>query len=170
MWADSRQVGIGRSTQVQFMGLIRGVELAFQAIQNSNDQKATLVTRGWDVGDMVTRHAELLGQRLECFPGIVWGSEGNNTVLKSLTAAYDNGKDLSFTPLPPGYPLYGQSRLNWWLGSEDGQRCLRACSVILNPYGLERIDMDWRGFWLTRDWNPLNPPQSIWIRVEPNKP
>jgi hypothetical protein len=64
---------------------------------------------------MVTRHAELLGQRLECFPGIVWGSEGNNTVLKSLTAAYDNGKDLSFTPLPPGYPACSVSSQSMWI-------------------------------------------------------
>jgi hypothetical protein len=47
---------------------------------------------------------------------------------------------------------------------------LRACSVIFNPYGLEGIDTDWRGFWLISDWNPLNPPQFIWIGVEPNKP
>jgi hypothetical protein len=26
------------------------------------------------------------------------------------------------------------------------QNQLRACSVIFNPYGLEGIDMDWRGF------------------------
>jgi hypothetical protein len=44
---------------------------------------------------------------------------------------------------------------------------LRACSVIFNPYGLEGIDKDWEKFWLTRDWNPLNPSQSIdWGRSE----
>jgi hypothetical protein len=47
---------------------------------------------------------------------------------------------------------------------------IRLCSVIFNPYGLEGIDTDWRGLWLTGDWNPLNPLQSIWIGVEPNKP
>jgi hypothetical protein len=30
-------------------------------------------------------------------------------------------------------------------------RGLRACSVIFNPYGLEWIDTDWRGFWLIGD-------------------
>ena len=56
------------------------------------------------------------------------------------------------------------------LGSLTTKSALRVCSVIFNPYGLEGIDTDWGRFWLTRDWNPLNPPQSIWIGVEPNKP
>jgi hypothetical protein len=27
-------------------------------------------------------------------------------------------------------------------------------SVIFNPYGLEGIGTDWRGFWFNKDWNP----------------
>jgi hypothetical protein len=54
--------------------------------------------------------------------------------------------------------------------SPNRESPFRVCSVIFNPYGLEGIDTDWEGFWLARDWNHLNPSQSIWIGVEPNKP
>jgi hypothetical protein len=59
--------------------------------------------RGWGVGDVVTRHMKSLDQRIGRFQGIVWGGEGNNTMLKLHTVAYDRGKDLSFTPFPPSF-------------------------------------------------------------------
>jgi hypothetical protein len=47
---------------------------------------------------------------------------------------------------------------------------VRACSVIFNPYVLEGIDTDWRGFWL---WIPLNPyglgQNRTWPYVEPSE-
>jgi hypothetical protein len=40
---------------------------------------------------------------------------------------------------------------------------LRACSVIPNTHGLDRIGKNWEEVWLVWDSNPSNPTQSTWI-------
>jgi hypothetical protein len=66
-------------------------------------------------------------------------------------------------PYPSNQPVESISSLHRTRGSHT----IKGLFGYFNPYELEGIYVYWKRFWLTRDWNPLNPPQSIWIEVEP---